>query len=139
MFSDILKELRKSKKITQEDLAKLVGVERSTVGKWESKNIIPSADMLIDLSQLFNVSVDYLLGRTDDKNLTYDKYTEQAKYIESIKLDSAEEAMKFILQQPSVMAFGGYDLNDMSEEEIIDLANDLLFAMKLSLEKHKRK
>ena len=68
MFSNILKELRKSKNITQEELAKMVGVERSTVGKWESKNIIPPADMLVSLSEFFNVSVDYLLGRADVKN-----------------------------------------------------------------------
>lgn len=62
MFKDVLKELRKSKRITQEELAHLVRVERSTVGKWESKNIIPSADMLIELSNYFDTSVDVLLG-----------------------------------------------------------------------------
>ncbi len=62
MFRDRLKELRKRDKVTQEKLADLLGVERSTVGKWESKNIIPPADMLLVLSKMFNVSIDYLLG-----------------------------------------------------------------------------
>ncbi len=62
MFSKKIKELRKSKKITQEKLAEMVGVERSTIGKWESTSIIPSSEMLIELSKLFNVSIDFLLG-----------------------------------------------------------------------------
>lgn len=69
MFSDRLKELRKGKNITQEELARLLGVERSTVGKWESKKgIVPPADMLVIISDFFNVSLDYLLGKTAFKN-----------------------------------------------------------------------
>lgn len=66
MFSERIRGLRKSKKLTQEQLAALVGVERSTIGKWESTSIIPSSDMLIELSDFFNVSIDYLLGNTDN-------------------------------------------------------------------------
>ena len=69
MFSERLKQLRKEKNITQEELAKLLGVERSTVGKWESKmSIIPPADMLITISDLFNVTIDYLLGKSAFRN-----------------------------------------------------------------------
>ena len=66
MFSERIRGLRKSKKLTQEQLAALVGVERSTIGKWESTSIIPSSDMLIELSDFFNVSIDYLLGNADN-------------------------------------------------------------------------
>lgn len=62
MFKNRIKELRKSKKITQEKLAELLGVERSTIGKWESTSIIPSSEMLIEIAKFFNVTVDYLLG-----------------------------------------------------------------------------
>jgi transcriptional regulator with XRE-family HTH domain len=51
----------------------------------------------------------------------------------------AEQALKFILAQPELAAYGGYDLHEMSDEEIIEIANDMLFAMRLSLEKLKRK
>lgn len=74
MFSKRIKELRKSKKITQEKLAEIIGVERSTVGKWESTSIIPSSEILIELSKLFEVSVDYLLGNDKAiKLITNDK------------------------------------------------------------------
>jgi transcriptional regulator with XRE-family HTH domain len=53
--------------------------------------------------------------------------------------EEAEYALKFILSQPVLAAYGGYDLKNMSDEEIIEIANDMLFAMRLSLEKLKKK
>ena len=47
--------------------------------------------------------------------------------------------MKFILSQPILAAYGGYNLNNMADEEIIELADDMLFAMRLSLEKLRKK
>lgn len=66
MFREQLKNLRKQHNITQEQLAAIVGVERSSVGKWEGKSgVIPSSEILNKLANFFDVSVDYLLGRTD--------------------------------------------------------------------------
>ena len=67
-FAEKLKNLRKSKKITQEELAKIINVERSSIGKYESANTIPSNDTLIKIAEYFNVSTDYLLGKTNVKN-----------------------------------------------------------------------
>lgn len=60
-------------------------------------------------------------------------------YKRQIEFSNPEEALKFILSQPSFMAYGGYDLNALSDDEILEIANDMLFAMKLSLEKIKKK
>ncbi len=70
MFALRLKELRKEKGVTQEQLAAAIGVERSTVGKYESRHnpVTPSADILSALSTYFMVSIDYLLGKTNFKN-----------------------------------------------------------------------
>ena len=67
-FSEKLKNLRKTHKITQEELAKIINVERSSIGKYESANTIPSNDTLIKIAEYFNVSTDYLLGKTNVKN-----------------------------------------------------------------------
>ena len=65
MFSDRLKELRKKHGLTQEQLASIIGVERSSIGKYEGKSrIIPSNDVLNALADYFNVSLDYLLDRS---------------------------------------------------------------------------
>lgn len=67
MFKDRLKSLRKSKGVTQEELAQAIGVERSSIGKYEgSKPVMPSQEIVAALADFFNVSIDYLMDRTDD-------------------------------------------------------------------------
>ncbi len=61
-FSDRLKELRENAKMTQEDLAKVLGVVRPTIAGYETKGKQPSYDILLKLSEVFNCSTDYLLG-----------------------------------------------------------------------------
>lgn len=61
-----IKELRKLKKITQKQLAALLEVDESTAQYYEYGKIIPRLDKLIKLSDFFDVSLDYLVGRSDD-------------------------------------------------------------------------
>ncbi|AEM79783.1 helix-turn-helix domain-containing protein [Thermoanaerobacter wiegelii] len=64
-FSDRLKELRKEKNLTQEDLAKILGISRSTIAGYETERKEPDYETLKKIADFFNVSIDYLLGRTD--------------------------------------------------------------------------
>ena len=68
-FSEVLKELRESNCITQEQLARQIDVSRSTIAGYESKNREPDFDKLLSLSRFFHVSVDYLL--TGQRNLEF--------------------------------------------------------------------
>lgn len=61
-FGERIKKLRKQKTLTQAQLAKRLWVTKSIISAYESGNKYPSLDMLIKLSQTFNVSTDYLLG-----------------------------------------------------------------------------
>jgi transcriptional regulator with XRE-family HTH domain len=67
-FGKRLKKLREERQLNQEDIAKITGGERSTIAKWETASSIPNAKTLDLLASYFNVSVDYLLGRTDARN-----------------------------------------------------------------------
>ncbi len=60
-FSEKLKLIRKSKGMTQEELAEKLDVSRQAVTKWESGQIYPDISNLIQISNLFNVTVDYLV------------------------------------------------------------------------------
>ena len=61
-FNKILKELRKQKSLTQEQLAKRLWVTKSIISAYELGTRFPSLDVLIKLAYTFNVSTDYLLG-----------------------------------------------------------------------------
>ena len=64
MLKENLKHLRKSKGLTQEELALQLGVVRQTISKWEKGLSVPDSEMLIELSEQFNVPVSALLGDT---------------------------------------------------------------------------
>lgn len=71
MFADRLKRLRKEHGYTQESLAAVIGVERSSVGKYEGKSgVIPSNDVLARIADLFGVSIDYLLERENRNQIS---------------------------------------------------------------------
>lgn len=62
MIGDRIKETREKNNFTQSALAKKFGISRSAVNAWELGVSVPSAQYLIELSKLFKVSTDYLLG-----------------------------------------------------------------------------
>ena len=66
-FAEKLKELRKQKGISQEQLAEKIYVSRQAITKWESGNGIPDIENLIAISNLFNESLDSLLS--EEKSL----------------------------------------------------------------------
>jgi len=53
--------VRKKAKITQAELAAKLGVTRGTIANWESGTSNPSIEILLELSRLFEVSVDFLI------------------------------------------------------------------------------
>lgn len=61
-----IKELREEKSLRQSDLAKVVGVNQTCIGKYERGELEPNISTLLLLADFFNVSVDFLLGREDD-------------------------------------------------------------------------
>ena len=64
-FKDVFKELRQSRDLTQTELAKQLGISRSTVGMYEAGNRVPHREDLENIADFFNVDLDYLLGRTN--------------------------------------------------------------------------
>ena len=62
MFPERIRLLRKSQDRSQVELAGRLGVSKQSVSNWENGNILPSIDMLVKISTVFNVSTDYILG-----------------------------------------------------------------------------
>ena len=61
-FHEKLQSLRKSRGLTQEELAESLYVSRTAISKWESGRGLPSIDSLKDISQFFSISIDDLLS-----------------------------------------------------------------------------
>ncbi len=61
-------QLQKEKNIsTVYELAKIVHIHRNNIAQWNKLNCIPLIDDIIIVADYFDVSIDYLLGRTDDR------------------------------------------------------------------------
>ena len=62
MLKENIKQLRKSKGLSQEELAIKLNVVRQTISKWEQGLSVPDAEMLISISEVFEIPVSTLLG-----------------------------------------------------------------------------
>ena len=62
MVSDRIRLLRERRGLTQSELAKQLGITRSSVNAWEQGISVPSTQSSVDLAAIFKISTDYLLG-----------------------------------------------------------------------------
>lgn len=107
MFSDVLKFLRKEKKITQIELSEILHVSSGAIGNWESGKRQPDYATLEKLADFFGVSVDYLLGREkkadsvmdDDTSNTIKIVGRNGHKIERHLTDAQLAALKAIIDQ----------------------------------------
>ncbi|EHO52263.1 DNA-binding helix-turn-helix protein [Lentilactobacillus kisonensis F0435] len=102
-------ELRQSNKMSQSELAKAIKVSPSTIGMWETDQRAIKDNDLISLANIFNVTVDYLLGNTTSK---HGKAPEWAN-------DQDKKDLKVFLEENSNdMTFGGEGLSDEEREQV---------------------
>ncbi len=115
MLGNRLKGLRNKKGMTQKELADMLGVTDGAIGMWERGRREPDGDKLSQLARIFGVSVDYLLGHSDNPKADPDNYSMP---------DSLEE---FLSQQG--VKFDGVPLTDDDRQR-------LLLALKLLWRRH---
>lgn len=65
VFAKRLKELRKEYSFSQNQIAKKLGITQQSYARYEADTSEPSFDMLVEISNLFEVSCDYLLGKSE--------------------------------------------------------------------------
>lgn len=99
-FKDRLKELRESAHLTQEGLAAKMEVSKGAIGNYETGRRAPDPDTLELIADIFNVDVDYLLGRTN----TIPEYNLEEQWLVNCYRETDEEiktAVKTILRKYS--------------------------------------
>lgn len=99
MHTDRLRTLREAHSLTQEELAIYLGISEPQVWRYEKGENQPRADILVKLSGYFNVSVDYLLGISDDPRIHIDGDLSQEEHavISALRHGEAMEAIKIIV------------------------------------------
>lgn len=101
MLNENIKTIRKSKGLSQEELAIQLHVVRQTVSKWEQGLSVPDADMLISISEVLDVPVSVLLGET----ISEEKPNELKVISEKLEIINLQLAKKSQNQRKALHCF----------------------------------
>ena len=77
MICDNIRDLREKAGFSQAELARKLGVTRSSVNAWEMGLSTPTTQYVVALAKIFHVSADYLLGLDSEKCISLDGYTQE--------------------------------------------------------------
>lgn len=131
-----LKKLRNNNGYTLKQLSEICGLSISFISDIENNRRNPSIENLNKLADALGISVNDFLDNTESKKGKTGSIKQTTLAQEEFK--TPQEAMQFILKQPAIFGFGGFDVQKMSDEEILDFANELLRQLKLISYKYKR-
>jgi transcriptional regulator with XRE-family HTH domain len=122
VFAERIKILRQQKDLSQQELAKIVGKTQQAVGLWEKEGgNEPDHETLNKLADYFNVSTDYLLGRTDDP-AAFDDVRQH------INDDEALEYLDHLHKRPEMKTL--FSVSRKATKEDIETAITLIEALK---------
>ena len=76
-LADKIKKLREQSGWTQSELAKKLGLTRSSVNGWEMGLSVPSTQYIVELAKLFGVSTDYLFGMNETSTISVENLTDK--------------------------------------------------------------
>ena len=113
-FGDRLRELRRERGMQQRELGELYNLSSSAIGSYERNLREPTLELLLQLSEYFGVSVDYLLCRTEER-LTAKEYKEKDSY----------ELAEFM--SGHTITVGGVVISPADKRRICDMATGLFW------------
>ena len=94
ILADKIMELRKKNGWSQEELAEILNVSRQSISKWESAQSMPTMDKIVQMSEVFGVSTDFLLK--DEIEMEQPQVVDDNKVFGNVKKVSIEEANKYL-------------------------------------------
>lgn len=112
-FAERLKTERKKNNITQTQLAEKLYLDRSSISKYESGKQIPETPTLEKLADFFDVSIDYLLGKTDIRNY------EDNSSLNSINENLSTNGLKTLAAH--------FDEEQFTQDDLDDIENFIKF------------
>lgn len=114
MIGKRIKELRTQKDVTQKELADFIGLTPKMISFYEKEERFPPHDIILKLSDFFDVSTDYLLGKSNVRDIKSNDNLIVIKENEKDVEELLEETMSQILDQKGLMLNGQIvDDNDL--------------------------
>ena len=105
MFAEKLKTLRIEKNLSQVDLAKMINLSKNTINAYEKKRAEASIETLVKLADIFECTIDYLVGREDDFGIVQSSATvpaltalesEMLSHFRALDTSSQHKAMGYV-------------------------------------------
>lgn len=111
-----IKKERENLHLTREELAKKIGVSYSAIAMYEQGNREPNNELLLKICEIFNCTLDYLMGKSDYKSVweEYDATHDIEKIkknVEKIQFDKDEQEFRFAYHK---------EMEGLTDEEIAD-------------------
>lgn len=125
IMSENLQRYMKIHKKTRSDLSNALNIPYTTISDWVNGNKYPRIDKIEMLANYFNIEKSDLVEAYKPGENVSSSFT------------TAKDAIEFILRVPLVANFGGYDLDKMTDDEIIEFANDVAEMIKMLGKKHR--
>lgn len=148
MFGKNIRKIREEKGYGINELSRISGVNASYISaleRDEKKN--PSVEILTKLANSLEVNINEIIKVDSTTNQDLEKWDnnkntnqleENDELFETREFKTPEAAMQFILKQPTIMGYGGFNVNEMSDEDIISFANELLNLIKMLAPKYNK-
>lgn len=129
-----IKQLREENDLSQLELAQKLNISNSTLSQYEAGNRVPSDDIKKKIADLFETTVDFLIGNSDIRN-PYKDQEEQEEFPE--EFTDPDEARTYV-NRHQIFGSGGFDADKLDDEEILEFANALLEQMKMVSYKYRK-
>ena len=131
-FSNTISTLRLSRELSQEQLAKDLGLSKSSIGMWETGKRLPSPELYERIADYFNVDMDYLYGRTDTpRKIIFDEFGNE--YINNtISCGANNDIINQLLDY-------FYNLNETGKSEAIKRVSELTLIETYQSEEYKER
>ncbi|MCR0327573.1 helix-turn-helix domain-containing protein [[Clostridium] innocuum] len=124
-----LKDARTKHKYSLEEVGKRIGKTKKTIQRYETGEVRIDIGTLDSLCNVLDLDCDELLKQARINSIESDN---------NHSISTIEDAAKIFIEHPQVAAFGGYDIEKMSDEEKIEFANQILDSIKFFASKYKK-
>ena len=111
-----IKELRTNNKLTQQELGDKLYVSDKTISSWESGRTLPDINTLIDISNIFNISVANFVSNTNDKNIEIEFKIKVSRVGYNDVLKRIKDDSTFIKEEDQVATYFKPNLRDFDNE-----------------------